>query len=104
MQNNYIETLELVRSRPSEFVTQLDSLLRDFPEKDSITCRVFKEVIDEIDILPLLKLWKSTKTWFDDDCFNNAAALKIQDSIKASLVERGIKMSVLNESEGSTPE
>ncbi len=88
MQNNYLESLELVRSRPSEFVQRLDPLLRDFPEKDSITCRVFKEVVDEINTLPLLHLYGNTKAWFNDDSFNNAALLKIQGSIKTSLVDR----------------
>ena len=112
MQNNYLEALEqvlqqVVRSHSSEFVQQLESLLRDFPEKDSITCRVFKEVVDEIDTLLLIQLYGNTKNWFDDTDFNNAASLKIQGSIKTSLVDRGIEMSVINsdkESESSTPE
>ena len=88
MGNEFLDELELVRSHPSEFVQQLDPLLRDFPEKDSVTCRVFKEVVDKIDTLPLLHLYGNTKAWFNDDSFNNAASLKIQGSIKTSLVDR----------------
>ena len=102
---DYAKIIELVQDRPGEFARKLDLILRDYPEKDSITCRIFKGIVDKINTRTLLQLYGHTKTRFWDtdkriafpkgnvqkallldgqEALNSATLLKIQASIKTS--------------------
>jgi len=107
--NDYPTVIELVQQRPGEFARRLDFLLRHFEEKDSVTCRVFKGMVDQMNTRTLLQLYGHIKTRFGDTdkriafpkgnvqkalllsgqkALNGATLLKIQASIKTELVSR----------------
>ncbi len=113
---DYAKIIELVQDRPGEFARRLDLILRDYPEKDSITCRIFKGAVDKMNTRTLLQLYGHTKTRFWDSekriafpkgnvqrallldgqkALNSAALLKIQASIKTSLVDRWKELDAL---------